>query len=333
MNRDAPNSTGQSPWDVVRFTLVDPDRCLERVTEAGGKTREAQVPWPEPHVVRRFGGATRLFYALKGATKHLVRLVYVFPLLLLLKAVLWALDIWLGDAITVVFVGLLVALFALVALLVGLYPLVGVPSRRRGAPALDLEAVASLARARGGPKPGWRATGAVDAGAPDEPLAAVVADYWFVCGDRLARLLLVRGFALCGGDPAPLVVEPVAAPLLLQRYGERSVPFADSPDPELCDAMAHWLKGAGEEELARLVRGGVPTQGAVVRDGDQVELIAATPPRPGDGPCPTAHGRTLRLHGADPVEGSPYRGEASPWRRLQDTPESPLVIKVTGPAR
>ena len=330
--------------DHLGLTLVSSDRC-EGITGDGVRPPLGQTLDTPPLQVRWRGKRiTRVYLRLRWLVRVLVKVVYLFPLLLVAKLVLFLLNSWYGDLITVGFVGLLVLFFSLFAGLFLLYPMVGPPSRRKRNPVLelpgpgDLEQAATLAgyqlmeptRARqleGHCEPGaeqWeslRISGRIAGRAGLQHGQVVLRDCWVQHREQVVRLLVGSSFAVVRQGYAPVVVDlQQATQLVLAGRFEPGDATPQGLDAGALEPHQKWLEQhAPGLELSKL-------QGTrcCLTVGDEVELIGAR-----YRPVPSmeqllVRGRSLAL---DQAGGSPYRGDRlQRGLRMGSDQGHPLVI-------
>lgn len=255
---------------------------------AGRPLEQGEIAASTPCVRWEPRGLASVFEGLKRLIRPLVVALYLAPALIAARLVFYLLDRPDGDWITVGFVGLVVAFFLLLAILVLLFPLVGPRSARRVAPALSLDtdlagalgplglsslraqAPAELAdlcqsAAPGQMTPPLRLRGRVRAdGAP------VLADRWLTRRDTAARLLAGRPFALEQDGP-PVVVDPGAWVLLVDRY--RGGPSPLALPAGVAEELGRWTSrnSDGTITLEALMDEGPLAQ---ILDGSELEIVA-----------------------------------------------------------
>jgi hypothetical protein len=232
----------------------------ERYVRGSSAADERIVPLSPTHVrvvpsarLRLYGGATTLL-------RLLARGIYLFPVLLVAKVALLVADSWYGDLITVAFVVLVVAFFAVLAATLLLHLLVGPRSERaaRTTFRLDLPEVGDHERILGMSAHPKRYRGLVQAGlAPGQP---VISDQWLERDGMVWRLFEGRCFAVVAEGETPVVVDLAACPVLLGPYVDtRAEPSAAAL------VLARSLADLGEASGAR----------CELRQGDLVEVLAA----------------------------------------------------------
>lgn len=340
------------PADFVCVSLQDETALMQLEAQGDRPAQSHGGVFPFEQTRSRSVGAARAFAWIAGLTRAVALLFWLFPLLLIPKIVLWALDSRLGDWITVAFVALAVLLFALISLLVLLHAVVGPRSRRRRELALDEappsidDALAWLKRAAPAPTTAaelrQRLTKQLDAplrlrgrlgGARAATREGAV--LWrdsFRAALPLARLTRAHGFVLWpeGGqsdeDPLPpLLVELPEPPIVLTRYGAAP----DHHDPALGERFVAdydgWIPGLERQgqPLDQLFAG--PT--CVLRDGQEVELIAWGVEAVEDLAEARLGGRSLKLD-RDQASAGPYRAAARQRSlRLVCTAQTPLILR------
>ena len=340
MSNDAP--------DLISLGLLSGGSYHERSGRAGRplKTQRSKPPTLQVRQVR--SGLHRVFVGLKRLIRPFVRALYLFPLLLIAKVVLWVMEHPAGDYITVGFVGLLLVFFSLLAVLALLYPLVGPASRRKTAPALalnDLDAaraeaalgaeglelttaarLESLLRSPGEVQAAVRVRGRVRAasraGSQGDPL---LLDGWVEGEAVVARLFCGSALALEAGEGAPpVLLDLQAPPLLVGRYAG-GAPSLSLPD-EQREELAAWLhkRSDGAVELARLLDSGSWLQ---LVAGQEIELIAARAEVIPDLGAASVAGRRLLLE--QPEGGAPYRrDDARRGLLLTCMSGAPVVLRI-----
>lgn len=290
---------------VQRFE--SPQAGREHYLRHGGVAAEREVPLLETHIRFVPSGGARVYETVRALVRLLVRALYLSPLLLVPKVVLYAMDSWYSDVITLAFVLLVVALFAMVSLLVLLHLLVGPRSARRTksriafAPPRDPHML---------PEPaGW--TGCIDAGAGALPGEMVLFERWDEEPGKLTRTLWTKRFAVVSRDQPPVIVDIEAAP---QVFGPYRPDPGEAPPPAIAKALRALGLGSFEQ--------GAPS--FTLRHGDMVELSARdTASVPDVDEVPLGN-RKLRLA---PNEGGPYRGgESVPGTLAKSTLANPIVL-------
>lgn len=249
----------------------------------GGDYRFVEEPGASPWVVERAAGAGLLLEGVKKLMRVFSRAIYVFPALALVKLV------WRGegsDAITLVFVGIVVVFFALLATFLLLFPLVGPRSarrvQRRFVPATTLpEATRRLALSE--PVAGLPTAldGAVEGSPPlrlrgtlerlDRRGATrgrdLLRDTWTPLA---ARTFECASFAVLVGD-VPVVVQLEVAPACVGQYverddGSRTLAFHDGDQVELVATSYRALEDIEDVEI-RGQRWTAPAGAAAYRSG------------------------------------------------------------------
>lgn len=331
--------------DYVGLALYGAEGNLERGS-VGGRAPEEQTAAPARlHIGERHPARTRIFLGLKGVLRPLVVVLYLFPLLLVAKIVLWALGILQGDLITVLFVGLVVLVFFLLALLVLLYPFVGPPSTRsprqvldlgegalrRGLRALGVDAVPLLpperlnALCEGGPLPEpVRVRGRLTA-CHGHGAQTLLRDAWLQRAGQTARLVVGRTFALLAPGQPPVVVDLRGGPWLAARHNPRE---RLELEPETRHWIGSWLveRAGGELSLDDLLEG----PGYTLEAGVEVELVAPRCEVVRDIDDLVVAGRRVELPAeADSRAGSPYRQDRTrPGLLVTSTAAAPAIIRM-----
>lgn len=328
--------------EALILTVRGPS-CEAALLRPDGALAEARpVALPALYLPPRVSLLGRLFEGQKRLVWLLARLVYMFPVLLVLKLALYAFDwqigtVLVGDLITLAWVALLLVFFPMLALFVLLFVLAGPKSRRHGARVLappshlsldeaaktlglaapaPSERAALQALAASEPSENWihvqapiRVTGTLRRfAAGDEPL--LLRDRWFDLGDRVVRVL----------EAEPMVVEPdpspdgALAPIVIDPGGPPSViaPYAHHP------AAPPAALATGDAKVVSAFE-------RVLRDGDRVELLAFTVE-------PVVELREMIVHGRsykEPPELA-YRGENHRALRARATVDAPVILRVLG---
>jgi hypothetical protein len=327
------------------FSSGQPGQSL--ASDDGRPPVEGSCQAPTSHVRQRATGFGRFYELLKAATRPVVKALYIFPVLLVAKLVLWLMGHPAGDVITVMFVGLVVLCFSLLALLVLLYPLVGPRSGRRkelelrppGAGALPevlrraqladlpLHGPAELARICDGQAP---ADGPLRVRGRLQPCVAehegpLLRDHWLERQGTVARLLLAHPLALVAEGQPPLLVTFEDAPTVLGPQRDAGGAGGD-PDPGFERALRGWLQ---ERAGGRLEPGALLLAPAcVLAPGDELELVAAGSEVVQDVSQLALGGHPVRLPGErQGQDQGPYRRDAA-GRGLLVTcrPNAPLVL-------
>ena len=295
---------------------------------------EQRAALPALYLSRAASAGVRAFHALGRILRPLVIAMYLSPLLLVPKLVLYLLGRPEGDYLIVGFCALAVTFFTLLSVLALLYVVVGPRSRRAAHLELHLDGsledalraarlgtvpVASpqaLDRALGGKRPGGalRVRGRVgrySAAEGSDP--AVLRDAWHKGDPEVCRVLSGRPFALFCGEQL-LVVDPRGQPLLVGDYQPGFAPPA--PDPDSRTRAEGWLPKASWRDL---VENG---PGLRLDVGDEVELVAP-PSAVSPAICsalPDAYGEVARA-------AVKQRGGSLPVRCLvlRGRPEEPLI--------
>jgi hypothetical protein len=246
-------------------------------------------------------GAVRLYEGTTRVLRVAAKALWLFPVMLVPKIVLWVMGNPIGDLITVLFVLLVVAFFGIFAFTVLLFAIVG-PKKSRMSRSHLAFAEPRISDVLGilGDTP-VRIRGRIDAGI--EQGTPVLVEQWSR-GERLVRHVECRSFAvMVEGKPA-CVVEIAAAPILVGRYG-------DSDDTAL--EVASRLEGRTHERAS--------ASRCVLRQGDEVEIIAREAQR-----TPRVEDERLRALVEGTGDAGPYRAADASTLLVRCTPEQPVVI-------
>lgn len=301
------------------------ERAEEHFRAEGAAPARRLVPIPFSHVALRSTGRAALYDRVRSVVRVLVKTLWLYPLLLIPKAILWALNVWQGDLLTVAFVVLVVITFGGLSLLSLLHLLAGPRSEREaaarlilalpdgpslptasaalGLPAAELAGATLLEqlverRSAVGP---FRLRGTIDAGLSlGQP---VLSERFVALEQAIVRVVTGSSFAL-RVEGAPLVaIELASSPVLLGPYR-----------PELDGLPSDWPATAASVRLDAATLAGAPA--CVLRQGDVVEILA-----------PSAE-----IVSGEPRfakrEGDPYRGVNKPALLLRGLPDAPLVIAL-----
>ena len=308
--------------------------------------REVSLDTPPPQVIQKGKGAARLLRGLKRVIRLFVKVLYLFPLLLVAKLVLFLMGNWVGDLITVAFVVLVVLFFSLFSLFFLLYAIAGPPSRRILLPRLrlpeegDLDGAASLA---GYKTPEMTTTHALaehcepDAeewesirvrgrvvGTTDQtPGDVVLRDCWLEQDGRVARMMAGNSFAVIREGFPPVVVGLEGA-IHLVVAGPYEVAGVGELDLKHLAKYEQWLQGRSSNELSvPNLAGG---QCCTLTVGQEVELVGGH-----YGPIPNLDdfrvgGRRLGVEERR-SDSIPYRGDRlTRGLRLCSNQGAPLII-------
>ncbi len=240
--------------DFTSVLEVKGAQCRETISKNGSQSsRFARVPF---FLSGRTSPANRAYEAVTKVLRVLVRALYLFPILILTKIALFLMGVSAGDYITLAFVVLVVALFALFATVMLFMAVLGPSSERDKKKTLVFAAPAkkdaSWIISASVPKADVRVIGRVDAGIEDG--AIVLEERWGDNAGTLVRFIEATSFVVHPdpGEPAtPIVVELDACPVLLADDDREDTTLA--------------VPGIGA--IARLAR-------FVVKQGDRVEVIA-----------------------------------------------------------
>src|SRR5260221_8309648 len=102
----------------------------ERYVIGQGAPAEREALAPATHVQTTSSGMVRVYEASAKLLRVMSRAIWLFPVMLVPKIVLWALGNPIGDLITVMFVILVCAFFAVFALTVLFFAIVGSKKQR-----------------------------------------------------------------------------------------------------------------------------------------------------------------------------------------------------------
>ncbi len=302
-------------------------------TESADDLRAGALP--ASHLEVRFGGATTLLEAQRRVLRVLARALYLFPLLLVVKLILYVLARPGGDLLTLAFVGLVLLFFLALIVYLILFLVAGPPStrvpHRRFAPPdgpLD-EALAGLARelaptpiaelsqlaeeehAPRAPRP-IRLQGIARAFNPEARSPhGLLLDAWDAGPDALRRCCRVEPFLVEAEGQPPVVVAPRHPPVLIAGYPEVE---RGSLEPEV------------RALLERLGAGETSTRLAVLREGDRVELVAeeAAPVRSLDELAVWK----VAYAPSESAAASPYRSDRARRALLvEGTEDRPLILR------
>ena len=244
----------------------------------GGRQLVRPVPIPLTHVQWRRTGALRTYQAATGVLRLLVRLLYLFSALVVVKLVLFALGIPAGDWITVAFVVLVCALFASLVAVAFLFMLVGPRSERQKHGALELHAPGQAARKRLLAEGKTRVAGRVDAGL--EAGATVLVEQWVQGDAGLERRVSGSSFVVRPDEGPPVVVELQGCPLLFLGADQGEATLRQGDRVELVGSASRTVTHLEDTRLDDLVRNGAPGL-APYRESDSTTLVVySTPERP-----------------------------------------------------
>lgn len=347
----APTWPSPEALDHLELTLVDVDRRVSLARAGEAPPRERSTETPPPQIVLRHRGVARVLQGLKVVIRLMVKVIYLFPVLLVAKLVLLLMDHPAGDMITLAFVALVVVFFSLFALLFLLYPFVGPPSKRKPVPRLRLHEAGDLddAAERAGydrvapttshllaelcePDAVEREPvllrGRVMPTARQEDGDAVLRDCWLQKDDTVMRLLAGGSFTVCA-EGAPPVVVSLEGCLHLVLAGEFNTTGLGQLDAYELGKQEAWLRDRADGmSVVDLAASG---RCCTLRVGDEVELLGGR-----YSPIPsiedhTARGRRLSPRDQDNrPEGSPYRGDGGArGLELRSDEGAPLVIAIS----
>jgi hypothetical protein len=265
--------------DWASIEVVNAAGVTERYVRPPAPSLQRPLPIPETHVRLRYAGAARALESTKKVVRVLVRAIYLFPLLLVVKLGLFLGNSPLGDYLTVAFVLLVCATFGLLSLMALLHVFAGPRTQRSEKRTVELalpDATAALAvldraqpssteellrltQAAG--SDALRVRGRIDAGGSTVAGEVVLAERWLEHGTDVLRVVEGRSFAVVPDEGPVVVVELAASPRLLGPYAP-----SDAATPG----------DRSEKLLAELAL--PPTKGVIhgcdLRQGDEVELVA-----------------------------------------------------------
>jgi len=317
--------------DYVGVQLLEPDQGSELGSRGDAALREQRLEDTAVCFVAEPIGVLRAFEGVKRVLRVLVRALYLFPALLVVKLALWVAALQgqrqlgtLGDYLTVAFVLLVVVFFATLSLLVLLHVWVG-PRSARGrhrVPRFELPTAEARGRSRAlavAPEPRIlkdpggepldlerfvlgakiRVRGellAIDGSASGGPL---LRESWLAEEGRAARLVRARSFAVVATGQPTVGVQIDAAPwLLLEGAGEVEAGAVAVAEHDALDAFVRPSGSSLRELLA------APTR--ELSAGQQVEVIGVVAERLPSVEGAVVAGQPLRL-GAG-FGKAPYRG-------------------------
>jgi hypothetical protein len=298
--------------------------CERYVLGEGAAPLERPIALPASHVrTTTRGAALRIHALVTRLLRASARALYLFPVLVVVKIVLFFQDNPWSDYITVGFVVLVALFFAFFALTVLSYAIVGPRSKRAALtrlvfappPANDLEGVVASLASREAVSTATRARGRVEAGlAPGEP---VLVEEWSR-GEQLARFVEGRSFAILPDDAAsmPCIVEIAAAPVFVARYSDDEADERDDPNAAALTVAGSLRRQRGTPEPA-------PRSRCVLRQGQRVAIAAAR-----SEPASRVEDRRLLDLIAHDGAADPYRGAETPGIVVRSTVEEPIVIQL-----
>lgn len=332
----------------VGVTLVTASGCSASVEHRGSPPAQQEVPPLALGVQHRGSLPARLLARLKVAVRWLVKLIYLFPLLLLAKGALLWIDHWAGDLITVAFVMLLVLFFSVFALVFVLYPLAGPPSRRTLWPALDLprperleqalvkvgyqdvkptslDQLASLGQELGAQSElPLRVTGRIVGLRGQRPGEPVARQCWLERQQQVARLLALGVFGVQVEEQL-LVLDPELGDASGLYLLGRSGPSVGPPLPpcKQLDRHDQWLRQQSEPGLS--IDALAAADGCTLVVGDEIELVAGDHRAEHRLADLTLGGRPLEL--PPEVAAAPYRDGAHGGLVLSGDARRPLILR------
>ncbi len=334
--------------DHLELTLVDQDRRVTLARAGAAPAREGSIDTPPPQITERHRGAALLLQGIKAVIRVMVKVLYLFPVLLVAKLVLLLMDNPAGDMITVAFVGLVVVFFLVFALLFLVYPLAGPPSRRKPVPRLALFEAGDLdgAAQRAGydrvastsphrlaelcepdavEQEPVRLAGRVVPTAQQDAGDAVLRDCWLMKGDVVMRMMAGGSFTVCAEGAPPVVVslEGAVHLVLAGTFSTSGLGQLDTLDLGQHEA---WLRKQAEMSVVDLA---ASARCCSLRVGDEVELLGGRYSPIARINDHSTRGRRLAPLQRDRAEGSPYRGDGTtPGLELRSDEGAPLVVVV-----
>ncbi|MCP4677656.1 MAG: hypothetical protein GY854_19495 [Deltaproteobacteria bacterium] len=261
----------------------------------GSDVAPSTLSLPELFVSRNRPFSGRLYYRTKRLMKLFVKALYLSPLLLVPKLVLWLLDSRAGDVLTMFFVVLVVGFFLLLDVLLALYMIVGPKSRRRQFLDLHLDnhTLDNALKASGMKRvavttkqqlsellqsENLRIKGRVIGQTREEEGIrhdrAVLRNNWFGNGRYAARTITGKTF-LVEPDDAPsgmkVMVDVGAGPWVIGRHEQSMGKPALGIDEH--SKFSKWLsrKTANTLSLEKIAAEG---RGVQLEEGDEVEIVA-----------------------------------------------------------
>jgi hypothetical protein len=267
----------------------------ERYTVGGDTERERSIERPRAYVLPAAVGLVRVYGHVTLALRLLVRALYLFPIVVLVKILLHVVHPTPEeDYITVAFVVLVVALFGVLALVVFFFALLGPRSSREKQTRLVFRPPTAREADRVGILPQGGAVqvvGRVSAGL--DTGATILEDSWGDDAGTIVRSFEGRSFVVAPDDGTPVVVELQGCPVLVGSYGT-------------ADTTRLVVPGVGAV---------MPLGRCTLREGDRVLLIADQ-----------GHLGTHPLIHADGA--SPYREAETGALVVTSEPSRPVVIRL-----
>jgi hypothetical protein len=336
-------------FDFISVSFLSNLQRREATLLNKGAPREHRALAPLAYTENTTTPLVGLFQGLKRLMRLSAKALYLFPLLLLVKAFLWAVQKDSGDLITVVFVILVVWFFFLLALFMLLFPFVGPPSKRKSVISFslpegkDLHETAKtlkLPPTSANPSSLW---GALPEG--DKPIKQAICvrgtikgwhpeanpyvlyDAWSQTPDGIVRFFRSFPFVLVGENQPPIVVTFEAAPVILASYRKQDLPFSlDDPLQERLKHLEVWLSMREPNGLSRIWQ----EPSCVLSLEQEVEIYTSRfsiIPRISEF---SIEGKPLRAQEITDPKTGPYRGTTIDDMGicLCSTPNAPLIIKT-----
>ncbi len=303
--------------DAARTEAIvyDPDGGAHR--RFGIDDTDRKVPFSPWHLGRQVSWAVRALEILKPLLRVAATGLYLSPLFIVPKAVLFFLDMPEGDWLVVGFVGLVLLFFSLLALTALMFVVAGPRSKRQIL--LSFTGGDDLMKAlaqRGLGAPGaTRVQGRITGGASQSG-AAVVRELWLAREDRALRLTTSRPFAL-RHDERHVLVDPVGAPWLVGPATPDGASTALTPSRRRI--VERWIS---DQTQGRLGLDAASDAVLEIHDGAMVTVVA-----PAASAVPTPWARLAPTH-RQVLEATLAPGEMPPAEALvvTGTPSDPLVL-------
>jgi hypothetical protein len=267
---------------IVQQFSARRDRGKSRSLAAPGERPLDDPMVPDRFLSRRAIGSARLLEGLGPVLRGAGLALYLFPVLLVLKLVLFVLRDPRGDLVTVAFALCVVLFFSLLALWMGLYAVAGpAPERRRrfvlhatplapDAPVTVAPAALPARKPEAAVKGPFRVRGRArllaDGLGSDRTVASSL---WWVAGDQAVRILALRRFAVEGPRGSVVVSAESAFEILgPHRPGEGRPALAPSTREAVSARLAATkpLRGTALETVL------ADSQGIAIEDGDAIEV-------------------------------------------------------------
>jgi len=261
-------------------------RWRELAVQREGVARER---WAEaPHVIVAAPRAERVLALARGMLKLTARGIYVSPALLLLKPAIAFFDRAVSDYLVVLFVVIVIAFFAALALFILLYGItffacgrgarfeIKLPTDESDALAMGLLAAAGSRSPISRQPVGAvvRVRGLVEPLMPG-PVTEVARDLWLIDDAGARRLSRCGAFAVCPDGGTPVIVQPTSPPWIVgMARGDTADRHRHSWPQPIVDAMDRTGKVARSGITLAVGRGDmVEIHGTVVGHVDNIERI------------------------------------------------------------